>query len=467
MKTNSLFACILVLGGGIAAIARADGPDASGPPRIRLVVLTDITSLTAGVIEPDDGQSLIRLMLYSNEFDIEGLIATSNLEHGRRTRPDLIHQVIDAYEEVRPNLLLHDPRYPTAAALRATVHDGQPAAGRKVAVEESIGADRDTDASRALIRIVDRDDPRPVHVVVWGGPADLAQALWRVREDRTPAGLARFLAKLRVRAITDQDSTSAWIRDQFPDLAIVTQRMAFRGMYRGGDVSLAGPEWVESNIHGHGALGDLYPSYNGGDPWAGRLGSVRGIKEGDTPSFLALIPNGLADSDHPHLATWGGRSGPGPDGTPSGQVDVVDFDRDGQPGDIDPRMASVYRWRPDFQADFAARLDWCVQPFDRANHAPVVRVTSPLINQDGTSALVTLSARDSTDPDGDTLSFAWALDPSEMADRVTIEKADSADPTVLINLSRPGGTTVPLLLTVRDNGSPRLTRYRRVFITIR
>ena len=56
---------------------------ASPPERPRLVVLTDISSLTAGVAEPDDGQSLIRLMLYANEFDIEGLIATSNLGTGR------------------------------------------------------------------------------------------------------------------------------------------------------------------------------------------------------------------------------------------------------------------------------------------------------------------------------------------------------------------------------------------------
>src|SRR5581483_10249234 len=71
--------------------------------RTRLVVLTDISSLKAGVAEPDDGQSLIRLMLYANEFDIEGLIASSNIGHGQTTRPELIRQIVDAYEKVRPN----------------------------------------------------------------------------------------------------------------------------------------------------------------------------------------------------------------------------------------------------------------------------------------------------------------------------------------------------------------------------
>ena len=65
--------------------------------------------------------------------------------------------------------------------------------------------------------------------------------------------------------------------------------------------------WVKAIIHGHGPLGDLYPDYNGGDIWSSRLGGVRGIKEGDTPSFLALVPNGLFDPDRPSLGSWGGR----------------------------------------------------------------------------------------------------------------------------------------------------------------
>src|SRR4051794_41318314 len=91
-----------------AATTARDSPP-SPPERPRLVVLTDISSLSAGVAEPDDGQSLIRLMLYANDFDIDGLVASSNLGHGHRVRPDLIRQVVDAYEKPRPKLLLHDP----------------------------------------------------------------------------------------------------------------------------------------------------------------------------------------------------------------------------------------------------------------------------------------------------------------------------------------------------------------------
>jgi hypothetical protein len=224
----------------------------------RLIVLTDISSLTAGVAEPDDGQSLIRLMLYANDFDIEGLIATSNLGHGQKSRPDLIHRVVDAYEKVQPNLLQHDPRYPAAGSLRACIKAGQEVAGLKVPVEASIGQGKDTDASDWIIRVVDQVAARPVWVVIWGGSADLAQALWQVRRDRTPEALDGVVSRLRVNAIGDQDSTGPWIREQFPGLFMITQQRAYRGMYRGGDASLVSSDWVEAHIHGHGTLGDLY-----------------------------------------------------------------------------------------------------------------------------------------------------------------------------------------------------------------
>src|SRR3954465_8202461 len=103
---KSLFGLLLLVAASVLPTPEALAHDEDKP---RLVVLTDISSLTAGVAEPDDGQSLIRLMLYTNDFDIEGLVATSNLGHGQRVRPDLIRQVVAAYERARPNLILHDP----------------------------------------------------------------------------------------------------------------------------------------------------------------------------------------------------------------------------------------------------------------------------------------------------------------------------------------------------------------------
>jgi hypothetical protein len=431
-----------------AARPRRAGVMSPSPERPRLLVLTDISSLTAGVAEPDDGQSMIRLMLYADEFDIEGLVATSNLGHGQKVRTDLIRQVVDAYGAVRPNLLLHDDRYPPASKLAGVVKAGQPIAGPKVPVERCIGEGKDTEASEWIIAVVDRPDPRPVRVVIWGGSADLAQALWKVRATRTIERLGLFTSKLRVHAIGDQDSTGPWIREQFPDLYTITQRRAYRGMYRGGDRSLVSPEWVEANIHGHGPLGDLYPNYDGGDIWTARLGRVRGIKEGDTPSFHSLVPNGLADGEHPGLGSWGGRF----EGEARRLTDVADSDLETS-DDPDPRMSSVYRWRPAFQADFAARLDWCIKPRAEANHPPVVRIRGERERRAEAGGVVDLDAGGTTDPDGDGLDFAWAVYPadSDLARKVIIEGRDTSRPRVVIG-PKSAGRCIPLLLSVTDRG---------------
>src|SRR5262245_13390022 len=85
------------------------------PAKPRLLVLTEIGR------EPDDQQSMIRLMAYANEFEIEGLIASATGTPGEVkqdvTRPELIRETVEAYGRVRPNLLLHRPDYPPAGTL--------------------------------------------------------------------------------------------------------------------------------------------------------------------------------------------------------------------------------------------------------------------------------------------------------------------------------------------------------------
>lgn len=452
--------------GGLALLVAMAGGVCGEEPRTRLVVLTDITSLTAGEAEPDDGQSLVRLLLYANEFDVEGLIATSNLGHGERCRPDLIAQAVDAYARVLPNLRKHDPGYPAAEALRNQIRAGWPKAGPKVAVDECVGAGKGTEASRWIVEVVDRPDPRPVWVVVWGGTADLAQALRDVRASRSADEVARFVSRLRVHAIADQDATGPWIRERFPELFVIRQQRAFRGMYRGGDTRLAASDWVQTHIKGHGALGDLYPDYRGGDIFGRTLGPVRGIKEGDTPSFLALVPNGLLDPERPEIGGWGGRFAPEAAGRPRHLVDIPDPDG-GDAGDPDPRMKTVHRWRPDFQADFAARLDWCVRPVGEANHPPVVRVAGDRERTTAPGQTVELDARESSDPDGDRLSFRWSIEPADTELRGAVRIEDAEGPRARLVVMRPlSARTVPVLLTVRDDGEPGLARYARVLVML-
>jgi hypothetical protein len=244
---------------------------------------------------------------------------------------------------VDENLRKHDPRYPTADQLRWVTFQGRDKTYGKRGLDK-LGKNMDTEASDAIIRIVDKPDERPVFVCVWGGPYEVAQAIWKVKNTRTPDELKRFLSKLRIYSIARQDNTLQWLIDSFPDLFIIVADNTYRGMFSyasGSDASLNDIDWVNKNIHrGHGMLGLMYPPSTTMDP------NKAGVREGDTPSFLYLVSaiRGLNDPDRPDQESWGGQfiqpdpaknhwyDGPGPE--------------------------SVYKWRAEVQADFARRADW-------------------------------------------------------------------------------------------------------------
>ncbi len=81
----------------------------------RVIVLTDISN------EPDDEESLVRFLVYSNEYDVEGIVATTSVWLRDKIRPDIIRETIQAYAQVRPNLLLHAPGFPSADQLLSVV----------------------------------------------------------------------------------------------------------------------------------------------------------------------------------------------------------------------------------------------------------------------------------------------------------------------------------------------------------
>ncbi|MBM4027679.1 MAG: DUF1593 domain-containing protein [Planctomycetes bacterium] len=431
--------------------------------RPRLLVLTDIGG------DPDDQQSLARLMLYANEFEIEGLLASASGTPGelktRVVQTPLIREIVEAYGQVRDNLALHADGYPTTQYLLDRVKTGNPNRGVGF-----IGAGHDTEASRWIVAVVDRPDPRPVDITIWGGQTDLAQALWRVREERGRDGLAQFIARIRVHDIADQDGIAEWIRAQFPGLFYVLnmapagrdkREAAFRGMYLGGDESLTSRAWIDTHVRtGHGPLGALYPpkTWTAPNPHSA-------LKEGDTPSWFYFLPLGLSDPDHPDWGSWGGRF--------SLARDRLYRDAGDRVGDVTDARATVWRWRPAFQADFQARMDWCLKPVAQANHPP-----TPVLNGDRTRNVLEyeikagealrLSAAGSFDPDGDRLSFRWFIYPEagSYGHAVPIDNPIAAT----VSLTVPADAadkTIHLVLEVTDNGAPPLTRYRRAVVHAR
>lgn len=316
--------------------------------RPRLAVLTDIGG------DPDDQQSLVRLMTYANEFEIEALIASAAGTRGELkdsvTRPDLIREIIVAYGQVLPNLKRHADHWPEVDQLLNAVRSGNPRRERA-----HIGQAHDTEASQLLIERIEAGTPaHPLNITIWGGQTDLGQALWRAKQQRSAEEFAIFVSKLRVYDINDQDGIAEWMRGEFPGLNYILAKApdgrdkregTYRGMYLRGDESLTSLEWVRTNVLTRGPLGAMYPTKTFTAP--NRHGC---LKEGDTPSWFFFLPLGGNDPNDPTKPGWGGQFSRKPDGWWRDQPMTADFD---------PRD-SVSRWRAAFQADFAKRMKWCL-----------------------------------------------------------------------------------------------------------
>jgi len=463
--------------------------DFTGKPRF--IILSDIGN------EPDDQMSFVRLLLYSNELDIEAMIATTSTWQKAATHPETMHQLIDAYAQVRPNLLLNAKGWPEAAELASRVFTGQTGYGMA-----ATGAGKMSDGARAIIRAADKDDNRPLWICDWGGTSTLAQALIEIRATRTPQELAKFVTKLRVYSISDQDDAGPWIRREFPDLYyIVMPSTPTSGEYAyatwtgisgdryyrngaGADFTTVTNEWLDANIRSKGPLGKVYPKFIF-------------IMEGDTPSFLGLIDNGLNAYRRPDWGGWGGRY---VYRQPYGETHAIwtqggdEFARvtsqdtvkgvDGAEHVSD--QATIWRWREAFQNDFAARMTWTEADFAHSNHNPLAVVngqsgTTPIEMDVNVGQEVTLDASQSSDPDGQSIHFHWfhyaeaGLADGSLA-AVTLTGAETA--RVAVRADSPchalwlplvpckGDGTAHIILVVTDEGMPRLSSYRRVILHV-
>jgi hypothetical protein len=226
------------------------------------------TDLKADV---DDEESLVRLMVSANEFDLPGIAVVSGCW---RTVQDnngmnLLTGIVNAYKKCYDNLKVHTkgdfvPEFPTGEEMESKKIFGQKLYGMA-----DVGSGKDSKGSDLIIEeAFKKDDPRPVWFTAWGGANTLAQALTKVKATKTEAELKQFISKVRSYDILGQDDAGAWIAKTYPDHLYIRAQGVYNWKESDG--------WYSSNVQSKGELGKVYPkkAYT----W-----------EGDTPAFLYLF----------------------------------------------------------------------------------------------------------------------------------------------------------------------------------
>ena len=445
--------------------------------------------------EIDDQCSMIRFMLYTNECDVEGIVTSSSQYHWQGHKwagDDWIDPDLDAYAQVYPNLVKHDPAYPTPEYLREHTVLGN--------VKSEGDMEEATAGSNLIVKVLlDNSDDRSVWLQAWGGMNTIARALKTIEENH-PERMAEVAAKCRFYAIWEQDKTyqeyirPVWgkyeiptiISDQFEAIAYRWTQIQPKEMQPYFEAA-----WMKENIlENHGPLCSIYAAHektserNNYEYFAGDFRS-----EGDSPAFLHTIVTGLRNLESPDWGGWGGRYVRVRENTWLDPVPVEGYvhpegrwytgnawgrqgTREGKTSSTHPEYREyfkpIWRWTAAMQNDFAARADWCVKPYQDSNHPPIVKLGHELDLKAKPGGTVKLSAKGTNDPDGDKLSFRWWQ--YEEADTypgtITLKDAEKEETTFTVPDDAAHGKTIHVICEVTDAGSPPLTRYQRVVVEI-
>ncbi len=420
--------------------------------RLRVIIETDAGG------DPDDEQSLVRFLLYCNEWDVEGIICNRAVardgENRNKVRTGLgiIQQQLSAYGECYSKLSQHDSLYPTQEDLWARTVRGY--------------ADSE-DGVHLIMGAVDKRDSRPIWFMNWGtdhgsAPSSLKRALDRVLHSRGDAGYKEFKERLLIsgddrfgeHTTTLMPSFRLWVNTKEPE-------WEGRRWYRrfGPLTAKAGGFDLQRDVlENHGPLGSLYPT-----------NTNIAQKEGDTTQFLYLVPTGMNDPLQPKWGSWAGRYGRN-----QNYVDreVYWANQEDHWNGSTHRENSLARWAEDLQNDFRVRMDWCVADFDDANHPPQVVLNGRYGGEiwrvsAAVGEVVVLDANGTIDVDGDKLRYSWGYyrEAGEYLGNVALEDAASVR-TELTIPKDARGKQLHILLSVQDDGEPRLTRYRRAVIDV-
>ncbi|HAV64312.1 MAG TPA: hypothetical protein DCY13_18340 [Verrucomicrobiales bacterium] len=446
MKNILKFLLLTAVAGSLATVVAADKP--------RVIATTDG--------EIDDHSSMIRFLLYTCDFDVAGIVEVNSKyqKHGHSKETWLENQ-LDAYEQVLPNLRKHNPDYPSADSLRSVCRVGNENI-KDLWVAPPDMETRNTPGSQLIIDTLLDKDPRPVHVLSWGGANTTASALWRLKTGYPKEQFDYAVSRIRIYCIWYQDGGGGWIQKNIPEAHIneahqwddVWDYESYDNARKPGKPSanppaiqeLMKPAWLDEHVkRDHGPLGALTPQ--------------KYISEGDTPSFLHLANNGLEAHRDYTLGGWGGRSAHVDPAFPN-HISDKNLKDDGD------RHKMYWRWVPAAQNDFAARMDWCVKDFNGANHPPVAQVKGALVRHVKAGETVPLAAG-AIDPDGNKLTCRWwqYADADSVEATVDIANSESWENASFI-APNESGRQVHIILEVTDNGTPPLVGYQRVICNL-
>lgn len=463
--------------------------------------------------ELDDLNSLIRLVLYAPDMQLEGLIYASSQYHwkgdgkgtkwfvdGREyTRNGLnfgpmeswrwdpeerfIDDVVDAYEASYPNLKVHAD-YPTPAYMRSIVRFGN--------IEFDGDISKDSPGSDLIKEKILDNVPGKLYITAWGGCSTIARALKSIQDEyeNTPQW-AELKDKIQQKVFLcmsgDQDNTFAnYINPNWPEIGKLN--------IRGGTVPLAygaqnrvseadkvyySAAWLAENISSRGPLGSMYRIWGDGKQMVKddimdyfglsgynadelrKMGYVvwmppqpKGVflAEGDTFTYLNLLGNGLRAFQDDTYGGWGGRKQPNTEGQTSTFV----------LGAADPIMPDFV---PAAQNDFAVRMQWSVTPnYADANHHPAIKAPLSMNGKPGETLRIKAQV---TDPDKDEIDIKWwQFKVGSYEGDASVVNASAASTDFTIPADAQSGQTIHLILEATDHGTPALTHYHRLIVEV-
>jgi hypothetical protein len=479
--TDDQIVALVSLSGTASPGASVVAPKTESNRKPRIIVTSDG--------EIDDQCSMIRFLMYANEWDIKGIITSSSQYHWQGHKwagDDWIEPDLNAYAQVYPNLLKHEPGYPTPEYLRSITLLGNVKSEGDMA-EPTAGSDLIANV------LLDETDDSPIRLQAWGGMNTIARALKTIEEEH-PEKMAYVAGKMRFFFIWEQDKTyQAYIKPHWGKYNIQTiisdQFVAFFYTWDRTmpprEKTFYEAEWMNGNIlKNHGPLCSLYAAHDGTKKGY-QVGDFR--SEGDTPSFLYNIRNGLRSMESPDWGGWAGRyvrirsntwldpvAEPGyqyPEGrwytrSAWGRKRL----RKNIPNDQEliAYLKPIWRWTEALQNDFASRADWCVKSYENANHPPKVVLGHAVDLKVRPGAQVKLSAQGTSDPDGDTLNYRWwqYQEADSYHGAVEIQDAGKQEASFTVPNDAGEGISIHIVCAVTDSGVPPLTRYQRVVAEI-